>query len=87
MEVNEAADKLQSLIDPDANFIWGIVYDESMGDEVQMVVIATGFDMDSQTAGQGTQAGAPKQGQPHDNLFDADSLIDTPAYLRKREKK
>jgi cell division protein FtsZ len=48
-EIEDAASQLEALIDPDANFILGHVCDESMGrdsqDEVQIVVIATGFDM------------------------------------------
>ncbi len=31
----------------DAEIVWGIVFDEDMGDEVQITVIATGIDRDS----------------------------------------
>ncbi len=31
---------------PDVNLIWGVAYDESMQDEMQVTVIATGFDND-----------------------------------------
>jgi cell division protein FtsZ len=33
----------QSAADPDANIIFGSVVDESLGDEVRITVIATGF--------------------------------------------
>lgn len=45
LEVQEASAKLQDMVDcDDTTFIWGLVPDPSMGDEIQMVVIATGFD-------------------------------------------
>jgi cell division protein FtsZ len=42
-EVNEAATLVQEEADEDANIIFGAVIDESMGDEVRITVIATGF--------------------------------------------
>ena len=42
-EVNEASTLIQSAAHEDANIIFGAVLDESMGDEVKITVIATGF--------------------------------------------
>jgi cell division protein FtsZ len=42
-EVNEASTIIQSAAHEDANIIFGAVLDESMGDEVKITVIATGF--------------------------------------------
>ncbi len=42
-EVDEAVSMAQSAADPDANIIFGSVVDESLGDEVRITVIATGF--------------------------------------------
>jgi cell division protein FtsZ len=42
-EVNEAAEVVTGAADPNANVIFGAVIDESMGDEVRVTVIATGF--------------------------------------------
>jgi cell division protein FtsZ len=42
-EVNEASGIIQSAAHEDANIIFGAVLDESMGDEVKITVIATGF--------------------------------------------
>src|SRR6184192_1951430 len=42
-EVNEAAEVVTSAADQNANVIFGAVIDESMGDEVRVTVIATGF--------------------------------------------
>jgi cell division protein FtsZ len=42
-EVNEASGIIQSAAHEDANIIFGAVQDETMGDEVKITVIATGF--------------------------------------------
>jgi cell division protein FtsZ len=42
-EVNEAAEVVTSAADQNANVIFGAVIDESLGDEVRVTVIATGF--------------------------------------------
>ncbi len=43
-EVNEAASIIQGAASPDANIIFGSVIDPSMQEEVQVTVIAAGFD-------------------------------------------
>ncbi len=42
-EVNDASTLIQNAAHEDANIIFGAVLDESMGDEVKITVIATGF--------------------------------------------
>jgi cell division protein FtsZ len=43
-EVDEAAEIVREMADQEANIIFGTVIDERMGDDVQITVIATGFD-------------------------------------------
>ncbi len=43
MEVNEACSIIQEAAHEDANFIFGAVIDEALGDEIRVTVIATGF--------------------------------------------
>ena len=43
-EANTAAELVQRSADPEANIIFGTVIDDSMGDEIQITVIATGFE-------------------------------------------
>jgi cell division protein FtsZ len=43
-EVNEAAEVVTGAADRNANVIFGAVIDDSLGDEVRVTVIATGFD-------------------------------------------
>ena len=44
MEANEAAELIRENIDSDANIIFGVGSDESLGDDIKITVIATGFD-------------------------------------------
>ena len=45
-EVNTAAELVQRSVDPEANIIFGAVIDESLGDEISITVIATGFEQE-----------------------------------------
>ena len=43
LEISDAADVVANAVDPEANIIFGTVVDESLGDQVRITVIATGF--------------------------------------------
>lgn len=43
-EVNEASTMIQEQAHPEAKVIWGLVFDESIGEKVRVTVIATGFE-------------------------------------------
>jgi cell division protein FtsZ len=43
-EVTEAAEEIRNNADPEANIIFGTSFNERLGDEVMITVIATGFD-------------------------------------------
>ena len=49
-DVEVAANLVQEAAHPDANIIFGASFDNEMEDEIRVIVIATGFDDDSQTA-------------------------------------
>jgi len=42
-ECNEAAQVISNAVDPDANIVFGVVFDPKMDSEVRITVIATGF--------------------------------------------
>ena len=50
-EVTEAAEEIRAAADPEANIIFGASFNERLGDEVQITVIATGFDGRPRQAG------------------------------------
>jgi cell division protein FtsZ len=54
-EVNEASTLIQNAAHEEANIIFGAVLDESMGDEVKITVIATGFRKDLPTREESTR--------------------------------
>jgi cell division protein FtsZ len=72
-EVNEAATCIQEEADEDANIIFGAVIDESMGDEVRITVIATGFG-ESATTTRIVPAAAPPE--TADDLHGRDAAAD-----------
>ncbi len=49
-DVETAANLVQAAAHPDANIIFGASFDNSMEDEIRVIVIATGFDEDTPTA-------------------------------------
>jgi cell division protein FtsZ len=82
-EVNEAAEIIASAADPDANIIFGAVIDDSLGDELRVTVIASGFEFG---VGKPTQRRVVTKAetQPEKTVvFDSDEL-DIPTFLRNR---
>ena len=80
MEVNEAAQVISEMVDPNANIIFGAVIDESLKDEVRITVIATGFDAEARS----TPAVDNVRPFPAPT-FDQDDL-DVPTFLRDRRR-
>lgn len=78
-EVQEAASVVEKYVDTDANIIFGAVIDETMGDEIKVTVIATGFD-----APKPDKAAFIKELQVE--TFDGEDF-DIPAFLRKKMTK
>ncbi len=89
-EVNEAAEIVQGAADSSANIIFGAVLDESVGDDVRVTVIATGFDHGRarpRTARDDVRGSARDRGPRIDerqrsSLEIPDDEIDIPPFLR-----
>lgn len=77
-DVSEASSLIQEEAHPDANIIFGAVYDETMGEEVRVTVIATGF-------GEAGEEGVKFNGVHPPALVVED--LDVPTVLRKDKKK
>jgi len=43
IEVQEAANVVEEILDENVNMIWGMTFDENLDDEVKVTIIATGF--------------------------------------------
>ncbi len=50
MEVDEAANHIRELVDPDANIIWGSAFNENLDGRIRVSVVATGIDSDAMAA-------------------------------------
>ena len=91
-EINEAAEIISSAADAERNIIFGAVIDESLGDEVRVTVIATGFDRDipveqpaRREAAEREPKGTPLFAEEHKPSFDVDDdVLDIPSFLRDR---
>lgn len=59
MEVDEAANYIRELVDPDANIIWGSAFNESLNGKIRVSVVATGIDNDGIAASPTPQSRAP----------------------------
>ena len=65
-EVTEAAEEIRAAADPEANIIFGTSFNERLGDEVMITVIATGFD--------GTRKREPRRQRAASQHSDASTL-------------
>jgi cell division protein FtsZ len=86
-EVNEAAEVVTSAADHNANVIFGAVIDDSMGDEVRVTVIATGFGgVTRRRRRRDTVADAPvgeaPTPRPAEGFEVADDVLEVPSFLR-----
>ncbi len=76
-EINEASSLIQAEAHEEANIIFGTVVDETMGDEIRITVIATGFE----------DVGKKRQGLSNLASFSANRNrerdIAVPAFIRK----
>lgn len=59
MEVDEAANHIRELVDPDANIIWGSAFNENLNGKIRVSVVATGIDNEGIAASPATQSRTP----------------------------
>ena len=95
LEANTAAELVQRSADPEANIIFGTVTDDSMGDEIKITVIATGFEKDNErqaTNGyEGIVADAWRkrsssvQSSSPSSIETPSDNLDIPTFLRKNK--
>ncbi len=94
-EVNTAAELVQRSVDPEANIIFGTVTDTSMNDEIQITVIATGFEKNNAPISSiGVDNIVSKTWEKKINAIPASTEtsssqndLDIPSFLRKTKNK
>src|SRR3989442_15594621 len=87
-EVNEAAEVVTSAADQNANVIFGAVIDDSLGDEVRVTVIATGFGTQRRRRRRETDVpplpgDEPKPRGREESFEVPDDVLDVPSFLRE----
>src|ERR1700704_813454 len=91
-EVNEAAEIVQSAADSNSNLIFGAVIDDSLGEDVRVTVIATGFDHGRSHPSDARESTRRSRRDRDVNLDErqrstleiADDEIDIPSFLKDR---
>ena len=78
-ECNEAAAVISHAVDPDANIIFGVVYDPKMDGEVQITIIATGF-----TSQYGK--GITNADELRRLITSGSETLDVPSFLRRTQR-
>ncbi len=83
-EVSQAADLIRHTASADANIIFGAVIDEEMRDQIQITLIATGFDLDERAKIR--QAPDLEGSEPRPSLPPSpdDNDLDIPPFLRRK---
>ena len=88
-EANTAAELVQRSADPEANIIFGSVTDDSMGDEIQITVIATGFENEDEKVQKATDIVNKAWRKMESPVTSSDSNgadgLDIPTFLRKNK--
>ena len=96
-EANTAAELIQRNADPEANIIFGTVIDDSLGDEIQITVIATGFEKEEErrtTTSSGydnivaeawKKRNTPNTSASSNNENNNSNELDIPTFLRKNK--
>jgi len=82
-EVNKAGALIHELVDEDADIIFGNSIDESLGDEISVTIIATGFNGENAPAVSKTDSAViPEADAFPKSVFDEDD-VEIPSFLRK----
>ncbi len=86
-EINEAAAIIKESAHPDVNMIFGAQVDDSMGDEIRITVIATGFEQSRAVKGMGSRSGPQRPARSTDAQRPAASGARQSASGEEQEKK
>ena len=77
-EVNEAAEIIGKAVDPEANIIFGVVFDPAMDNDIRLTLIATGF-----TAATGRIVRKDEELRQLLHDMEREHELDVPTFLRQ----
>ncbi|OPX35997.1 MAG: cell division protein FtsZ, partial [Desulfobacteraceae bacterium 4484_190.1] len=92
-EIDEASNHIRSEVPEDTDIFWGVVFDDTIGDEVRVTVIATGIDAGDNEAEYSDAAEfnnvvkirdlTPDEAKENWTVRKKEELLDAPAYQRE----
>lgn len=82
-EINEAAELIHAEAHDDANIIWGMVIDPTLGDLVRVTVIATGF---GDRAERGLSIPSASTNAPKVDASGYEKRLEIPTFARNKQK-
>jgi len=87
-EIDEASSYIKGEVHPDAEIFWGVVFDDSLGDQVQVTVIATGIDKKEPRQSKIVKIRdlTPEELQADWTVRVNGTNLDTPTYARQGKK-
>jgi cell division protein FtsZ len=83
-EIDDASSYIKEEVHEDAEIFWGVVFDDAMGDEVQVTVIATSIDKEPHTNVVKIRDISPEEAKQDWTVRMSGENLETPAYQRKR---
>lgn len=87
-EIDEACSYIKGEVDIDAEIFWGVVFDENLGEDVQITVIATGIDKENHDKAARLRDLTPDD--VHDSWLVREpnrenlDILDSPTYQRQK---
>ena len=85
-DMTSASEVIYEVVDPEANIIVGAVIDESMEGEIQVTVIATGFDIKQPNKSQRLKSRLSSP-LPYNISENKDNSTNIPEFLRLRQNR
>ena len=82
-EINEAAEIIRQMVDPEANIIFGATIDAALNDEIHITVIATGFDGQPSDNGRVQPQQRDRRAVQVPQATFGNNDLDVPAFLRR----
>ena len=82
-EIDEASSFIKEEVHPDAEIFWGVVFDDTMGDEMQVTVIATGIETPGVDKVTKLRDLTPEEAQEGWTVRIKGQSLDTPTFQRK----
>jgi cell division protein FtsZ len=85
-EIDEASNYIKEEVDSDAEIFWGVVFDDTMGEEVQITVIATGIDKDRYDKVVRLRDVTPQEAEEPWSVRRTEDSLDIPTFQRHRQQ-